>query len=71
MRLTELNRRFDLLEPVDSSASESCDAVREKIKETADLVAFEAPPSREQGLALTKLEEALYWAIAAIVRHPD
>ena len=29
----------------------------------------EAPPSREQSLALTKLEEAVMWANAAIARN--
>ena len=29
------------------------------------------PPSREQSLALTKIEEALFWANAGIARHRD
>jgi hypothetical protein len=27
------------------------------------------PPSREQSIAITKLEEALFWTNAAIARH--
>lgn len=29
----------------------------------------ETPPSREQSLALTKIEEAVFWANAAIARN--
>jgi hypothetical protein len=44
-------------------------AIREKAKELALLVAGETPPSREQSLAMTKLEEAVMWANAAIARN--
>jgi len=29
------------------------------------------PPSREQSLAITKIEEAMLWANAAIARNPE
>jgi hypothetical protein len=35
----------------------------------ADLIVEVAPASREQSLALTKLEEAIMWANAAIARN--
>jgi len=35
----------------------------------ANLVVREVPASREQALALTKIEEAVMWANAGIVRH--
>lgn len=35
----------------------------------ATLVTGYAPPSRELSLALTKIEEAVMWANAAIARH--
>ncbi len=68
LTIRELDRRFDLHEPAGAVGGEACDIVRAKLKEAADLVAFETPECREQALALTKIEEALYWAIAAIVR---
>jgi len=34
----------------------------------AKCIALKTPPSREQSLALTKLEEAVFWANAAIAR---
>lgn len=44
-------------------------AIREKAKELAMLIAGETPPSREQSLSLTHLEEVVMFANAAIVRH--
>lgn len=35
----------------------------------ARMILLETPKSREQSLALTKLEEAVMWANAAIARH--
>jgi len=35
----------------------------------ASIICAETPPSREQSLALTKLEEVVFWANAAIARH--
>ena len=41
---------------------DSCLAAAEKI------VTVTGPPTREQSLAITKLEEAMFWANAAIAR---
>jgi hypothetical protein len=45
------------------------EAVRNKAKELAYLVDELCPKSREQSLALTKLEESVFWANAAIARN--
>lgn len=37
--------------------------------ELAQLVLRNTPPGREQSLALTNLEQAIFWANAAIARH--
>lgn len=47
------------------------EAIRAKAKEFALLVADSTPPSREQSLALTKIEEAVFWANASIARHGE
>lgn len=43
------------------------------LRENARVLAYEivhnTPPSREQSLAITKLEEAIFWANAAIARN--
>jgi hypothetical protein len=44
-------------------------ALREAAKALAFSIAESTPPSREQSLALTKLEEAIFFANAAIARN--
>ena len=47
-------------------------SLREAAKSLAQDILDLTPPSREQSLALTKLEEAVMWANAAIARNePD
>lgn len=43
-------------------------AVREKLKEAAYLLEDTCPTGREKSLAMTKLEEAMFWANASIAR---
>lgn len=44
-------------------------AIRAKAKELALLIDAECPGSREQSLALTNLEQSVFWANAAIARN--
>ena len=43
--------------------------LRATAKEFAELIAATTPYSREQSLALTKLEESVMWANASIARN--
>lgn len=45
------------------------EAIREKAKEMAYLVAGLVPDSEERNIALTKLEECVMWANAGIARN--
>ncbi len=45
------------------------EAIRAAARDFAHLINQLAPPSREQSLALTKLEEAVMWANAGIARN--
>ena len=45
--------------------------LREKAKEFAYLITELCPESREQSVALTHLETAVFWANAAIARSPE
>ena len=49
--------------------SEKYQAIREKAKDLAYLIQELVPPSREQSLAMTKLEECSMWANAGIARN--
>lgn len=48
---------------------ERYEMLRNKAKELAQLILDECSPSRERSLALTKTEEAIMWANAAIARN--
>lgn len=43
--------------------------IRQNAKLTAELIDHLCPDSREKSLAMTKLEEAVMWANAAIARN--
>ena len=68
-QMDELNRRFDLHKPRPEDA-DKLDELRAIFKKTAALVVFHTPDNRERSIALTKLEEGLSAAVAAVVRPP-
>lgn len=43
--------------------------IRAQAKSLAELICGDVPASREQSLALTRLEEAIFWANAGIARN--
>ncbi len=43
--------------------------LRARARELAELMLESCPPSRERSLAMTKLEESVFWANAAIARR--
>lgn len=44
-------------------------ALRDQAKELAFAIVRNTPPSREQSLAITNLEQSIFWANAAIARN--
>ena len=64
-----LAHRFQF-HPADSdNRIEAHQTVRNVLLEAADkIVEVTGPPTREQSTAITKLEEAMFWANAAIAR---
>lgn len=48
---------------------EKYEAIRAKAKELAYLIEIECPKSREAALAMTNLEQAVFWANASIARN--
>jgi hypothetical protein len=69
VRLEDLTTRFQRHE-MSKNAVSDCDTLRSMAENLACAIVSMTPESREQSLALTKLEEAMFWAAAAISRHP-
>jgi hypothetical protein len=64
----ELDNRFTYHAPKEGQP-ERYQAIRSKAKELAELLEKECPESREKSLAFTHLEDAVFWANAAIARR--
>lgn len=55
--------------PRDENVTALFDILRDDAKEFARTIAAACPTSREKSLALTNLEQALMWAVAAVARN--
>jgi len=66
----ELVRRFNYHRPNTEAKVERHQQIREACLAAAEtIVDVTGPPSREQSTAITKLEEAMFWANAAVARE--
>lgn len=63
----ELERRFTYHVPKEGQPF-ICQQIRDEAKKLAYLLTGECPASRELSLAITHLEEVVFWANAAITR---
>lgn len=66
----DLDNRFAFHPARDSGVAERHEAVRDCLRIAAANLDDLCPDGREKSLAVTKLEEAMMWANAAIARHP-
>lgn len=64
----EMEKRFTYHAPKEGQP-ERYEHLRQRAMEFAYIVDFQCPDSREKSLALTKIEEAVMWANAAIARN--
>jgi hypothetical protein len=64
----DIEKRFTYHTPFGDQA-ERYQEIRDLAKKLAYLIAEKTPDSREQSLALTNLEQAVFWANAAIARN--
>jgi hypothetical protein len=66
----ELSRRFNYHPPDTPNKAERHEEARTICREAANrLIMLTGPPSREQSLMVTHLEEAMFWANAALARE--
>lgn len=68
MKDEELQTRFTYHSPTGDQPTTYV-RIREAAKHYAELLCLLTPESREQSLALTKLEETVFWANAAVARR--
>ena len=65
----ELNHNMTNHAPANDAVISDMVLLRELAKEFGHAILDIASPSREQSLAITNLEQALMWSIAAIARN--
>ena len=70
MTLEELANRFTYHSPSGNQPARY-ELIRERAREFAQIIDHNTPESREQSLAFTALEEAVFWANAAIARREN
>lgn len=64
----EIDDRFKYHKPTEEKAAMH-EAVRSDIASISRYFEIQLPDSRERSIAITKLEEAMFWANAAIARN--
>jgi hypothetical protein len=65
----DLDNRFTYHSPPDEERILAHENIRTALCETAKYIVARVPAGREASLAITKLEEAMYWANAALARQ--
>jgi hypothetical protein len=68
MDIDDLEHRFNYHPPKAASVAEAHQEMRAAMLHAALSVEGAVPDSREKSLALTKLEEAMFWSNAGIAR---
>jgi hypothetical protein len=66
----DLNVRFTYHKPFGTQTMRY-EEIRNMAWEFSKMILNDCPDSREVSLAITKLEEAVFWANAAIARHEE
>lgn len=64
----DLEKRFTY-HPLKADQPERYLAIQAEAKKLAELIVESTPVSREQSLALTNLEETIFWVNASIARN--
>jgi hypothetical protein len=64
----EIERNYTY-HPPHGNQKQRYERIRENAKELAFIIVRDVPQSREQSLALTKLEEVVMWSNAGIARN--
>lgn len=65
-KITQINRSLSNVTPSQGSI-DKIESLRAVAKRLATQIIVDSEPSREQGLALTALEESVMWAVKGLV----
>lgn len=68
MQQSDIDNRFTYHAPMEDQPARY-EAIRAIVKAAAEFINEVCPESREKSLAVTHLEEAVFWANASIARH--
>jgi hypothetical protein len=68
MDSNELFDRFQTHQPTDDVVTAAHERVRDHAYRFAEMLDTILPDSREKSLAMTKIEEAMFWANASVAR---
>jgi len=71
MNWAELDNRFRYHPPRSAERVNDHETVREAARDLAHILKARVPEGRELHLAITALEEALFWANAGIARQKE
>jgi hypothetical protein len=66
----DIERRFEYHAPKTETRSMAHTGVRHLLRDAAIQINHNIPDGREKSLCMTKLEEAMFWANAALAREP-
>lgn len=65
----DIENRFSYHKPTDVNTSVNHEEVRESLKSVTQKIIALIPAGREASVFVTKMEEAMFWANAAIARN--
>jgi hypothetical protein len=68
---SDLNNRFNHHPPATQKIGSQHQLIRQDCLELANSLNRICPDSREKSLAITKLEEVMFWANSALARNPQ
>lgn len=71
MKLEDLENRFAFHPANTQERRDAHEAIRAEALEFAKFLDERVPDGREKSLAITHLEEVMFWANAAIARQPS
>lgn len=71
MSVQDLEHRFNYHPPTTDQRRRQHEMVRADCLSLAQTLNESLPDSREKALAIAKIEEAMFWANAALARQPD